>query len=295
MNRTTLLLTLLFSFFAILTTSAQEERSKWELGGGFRFNYMGLDGGYSGEVFPNANYPDGYKFGLDYKEIGMDNYAPSMAIALGGRYKKWNLAFAGSRGTYKGEFVTNLDIARDDIVIDSGSTVNGQIDMGIYALTTTFALIQKKHDLGIGLGFLILNMGSDFSTIDTEGNPISIGGDHWFPMPFIAVAGRLRFGDFRLSGSGGGAIFKGTKDGLEYDVKYYTIDVKGVYDFYKGDNWSYSASLGFRKLFMDMYMEDDHGWAQEEDNYTGPYISLRAKFSSTEIWKYVRKKDRDNN
>ena len=82
---------------------------------------------------------------------------------------------------------------------------------------------------------------------------------------------------------------------MDYDVKYYTIDVKGVYDFYKGDNWSYSASLGFRQLFMDMYMENELGWAKEHDIYSGPYISLRAKFSSTEKWTHVKRKDREKN
>lgn len=280
--------------FSCWDLTAQIERSKWELGGGFRFNYMGLDGGYEGEVYPNENLPEGAVFKLNYREIGMDNYAPSMAVALGGRYKKWNLAFAGSRGTYKGEFNTKQTLAKDEIIIDSGSAVKGQIDMGIYALTTTFALYQKKHELGIGLGFLILNMGSGFKTTDTHGEELDIGGKHWFPMPFLAAAGRLNYGDFRLSGSGGGAIFIGEKDGLNYDVKYYTVDIKGVYDFYKGDNWSYSASLGFRVLYMDMYMEDERGWATEKDIYTGPYISLRAKFSSAEKWTHVRKKDRAN-
>lgn len=278
-----------------LNLNAQTERPKWELGGGFRLNYMGLDGGYEGAINPNVNYPDGYEFKLNYKDIGMDNYAPSMAIALGGRYKKWNLAFAGSRGSYKGEFQTNLDIVKDDIVIDSGSAVNGQIDMGIYALTTTFGLIQKQHDLGVGLGFLILNMGSSFKTTDTNGEILDIGGKHWFPMPFLAAAGRLRFGDFRLAGSGGGAVFIGEKDGLQYDVKYYTIDIRASYDFYTGENWSYSASLGFRKLFMDMYMEDDRGWAKEKDIYTGPYFSIRTKFSSSEMWTHVSRKERKAN
>ena len=82
---------------------------------------------------------------------------------------------------------------------------------------------------------------------------------------------------------------------MDYDVKYYTIDIKAVYDFYKGDNWSYSASLGFRKLFMDMYMENDLGWAKEKDIYTGPYISLRAKFSSLEKWTHIKRKDRKKN
>ena len=269
------------------TLFAQVERAKWEFGGGLRLNYLGLSGGYEGE-----RASDGYQFKLNYKDIGMDNYSPSMAIAFGGRYKKWNLAFAGSRGSYTGGFKTKFDIVRDDVQIDSGAHVDGQIDMGIYALTTTFALIQKKHELGVGIGFLILNMGSKFSSIDTSGNPVSFGEPILFPMPFLAVSGRLNFGDFRISGTGGGAIFRGNKDGLHYDVLYYTIDFKGVYDFYKGEHWSYSVSLGFRQLFMDMYMENDMGWAKEKDIYSGPYISIRAKFSSLERWTYVRKKDR---
>ena len=32
-----------------IALSAQIERSKWDLGGGLRFNYLGLSGGYSGE------------------------------------------------------------------------------------------------------------------------------------------------------------------------------------------------------------------------------------------------------
>ena len=64
------------------------------------------------------------------------------------------------------------------------------------------------------------------------------------------------------------------------------INIKAVYDFYKVGNWSYSASLGFRNLFMDMYMENDLGWAKEKDIYSGPYLSIRAKFSSTELWSY---------
>jgi hypothetical protein len=229
---------------------------------------------------------------MNYKDIGMDNYAPSFAIALGGRYKKLNLAFAGSRGSYTGDFLTAIDVIRDDVEIPAGSQVDGQIDMGIYALTTTYALIQKKHELGVGIGFLILNMGSEFSTTDANEEPVVLGGTNLFPMPFLALAGRLNFGKFRLSGSGGGALFKGEKDGLDYDVKYYTIDVKGVCDFYKGENWSYSASLGYRQLFMDMYMENDLGWAKENDIYSGPYISIRAKFSSTEKWTHIPRKQR---
>ena len=272
------------------TLTAQIERPKWEIGGGARFNYMGLDGGYEGESTINN-----YQFKMNYKDIGMDNYAPSMAIAFGGRYKKWRLSFAGSRGLYKGEFTTKFDIMRETVQIDSGSVVNGQVEMGIYALTTTFALYQKKHEFGVGIGFLILNMGSTFSSTDVNGQVTSFGSPVLFPMPFIAASGRLNFGDFRISGTGGGAIFIGKKNDLDYDVRYYTIDIKGSYDFYKGEKWSYSVSFGFRKLFMNMHMENESGWVKENDIYTGPYLSLRAKLSSIEKWTYIRLKDRKKN
>jgi hypothetical protein len=43
-----------------------------------------------------------------------------------------------------------------------------------------------------------------------------------------------------------------------------------------------------------MDMSNDLGWAREKDNYSGPYISIRAKFSSSEKWTYVKRKDRKN-
>ncbi len=280
--------TLAFVLLTIsITLTAQIERPKWEFGGGIRLNYMGLDGGMSG--YRNS---DGYSFDQDYKDIGMDNYSPSFAIAFGGRYKKWNLEFGGSRGTYDGSFITPADITRDDMQIDSGSAVSGSLDMSMYALSTNFGLIQRKHDLGIGIGFLILKMGSNYSTTDVYGEELKLGGDQWFPMPFLALAGRLKFNKFRIVGTGGGAIFKGEKDGYDFDVKYYTIDVNVAYDFLEKGRLIYSADIGFRNLYMDMYMENDLGWYKEKDIYMGPYASLRIKFSSKEMWTFVKRKDR---
>ena len=273
-----------------LMVSAQVDRSKWEIGGGLRLSYQGLSGGFSGDY-------NGNQFDLKYKDIGMDNYAPSLAMTVGGRYKKWNLFFAGSQGSYDGDFTTEFDISRpeDDVEIPAGSEVEGYLSMGIYALSTTFGLIQKKHDLGLGIGFLILNMESHYEAQDVNNEVLEVGGDHWFPMPFLAMSGRLNFGKFRASGSGGGAHFRGVMDGFDYEVFYYTFDVKGVYDFYQKDNWSSSVSLGYRKLFMDMDVSDDRGWAKEEDNYSGPYASIRVKFSSSELWTHISRKERKKN
>ena len=267
--------------------SAQIERPKWEFGGGVRLNYMGLNGGFSG--YRNS---DGQKFDIEYDEIGMNTYSSSFAIALGGRYKKWNLEFAGSRGSYNGSFITPSDIIRDDIQIDSGSSVKGTVDMSMYALFTNFALIQKQHDLGVGIGFLLLNMGIDYSTVDINDQVVRIGDDQWFPMPFLAVSGRLNFNKFRIAGTLGGAFFKGNIDNADYDVKYYTIDVSATYEFLRTGRLTYSADIGYRDLFMDLDMENEVGWYHEKDIYKGPYASLRIKFSSAEMWKYVKRKDR---
>ena len=50
--------------------------------------------------------------------------------------------------------------------------------------------------------------------------------------------------------------------------------------------------LGWRTLFMDMEMKNDLGWATETDNYSGPYLSIRTKFSSSEKWTFTRRIDR---
>jgi len=281
--------TIIIVLLAISTTlQAQIERPKWELGGGIRLNYMGLNGGFSG--YRNS---DGQTFDLNYEDIGMNTYSPSFAVAFGGRYKKWNLEFAGSRGSYEGSFITPADMVRDDMSIDSGSVVSGTVDMSMYALFTNFALIQKQHDLGVGIGFMLLNMGSNYTTFDVNDNEVKLGGSEWFPMPFLAMSGRLNFGKFRVNLSGGGAFFKGKMDEVNYDVIYYTVDVSAAYDFLQTGRFAFSADIGYRNLFMDLKMDNDMGWYKEKDIYRGPYATIRVKFFSEEMWKYTKRKDRE--
>jgi hypothetical protein len=270
------------------TLKAQIERPKWELGGGVRLNYMGLNGGFSG-----YRNDDGKTFDLNYEDIGMNTYSPSFAIAFGGRYKKLNLEFAGSKGSYNGSFITPADMVKDDVLIDSGSVVSGTVDMSMYALFTNFALIQKKHDLGVGIGFMLLNMGANYTTLNDNNEEVKLGGDQWFPMPFLAISGRLNFNKFRINISGGGAIFKGEMDDVDYDVKYYTVDVSVAYDFLKTGRLAYSADIGYRDLYMDLKMDNVMGWYKEKDIYRGPYATIRVKFSSEEMWKYIKRKDRN--
>lgn len=59
------LLLLLVLIMGNLSLTAQIERSKWEIGGGLRLNYLGLSGGMSG-----YRASDGYEFDLDYHENG---------------------------------------------------------------------------------------------------------------------------------------------------------------------------------------------------------------------------------
>ena len=247
----------------------QDPETLWDLGAGFRFNYLRLSGGFSG-----YDAEKNHSFDINYKDIGMDNYSPSVALALAGKYKKWNLFFGASRGSYSGSFVTDTDIIHDGETIPAGSKVDGKIDMGIYSLSTTYALVKKQHDLGVGLGILLLDMGMEFET-----NDIRIGDSNIFPMPFLALSGRLKFDRFRISGVGGGAYFHGKMDGMDYTVYYYTADIKGTYELLKKNNWSTLVSLGYRVLYMDSKASKDGSWFKEEDMYHGPFFSVIVRFS----------------
>jgi hypothetical protein len=165
--------------------------------------------------------------------------------------------------------------------------------MSMYAIFTNFALIQKQHDLGVGIGFMLLNMGSNYTTHDINNTEVKLGGDEWFPMPFLMVSGRLNFDKFKVNLSGGGAFFKGKMDDVDYDVKYYTADLSVAYEFLKTARLTYSADIGYRYLFMDLKMDNDMGWYKENDLYQGPYATIRIKFSSEEMWKFVKRKDRN--
>lgn len=230
--------------------NAQEQEELWDFGMGLRVNYLKLTGGFSGY---DAN--TGNTYDLDYKAIGMSNYAPSVALALAGKYGKWNLFFGASRGTYTGSFITKQDITVKDETIPAGSLVDGKISMGIYSLSTTYALAKDpEYDVGVGFGVLLLSMGSEFTSAGT-----TLGGDNFFPMPFAALSGRKKFGKFRLSTVGGGAYFNGEKDGLDYTVYYYTFDAKAGYEFYKKGNYTAVANVGYRHLYMDSKASDDRG------------------------------------
>ncbi len=252
--------------------TAQEQEEVWDFGAGLRFNYLKLTGGFSGYSADTGNTYD-----LDYKAIGMSSYAPSAALALAGKYGKWNLFFGASRGTYTGSFITKQDITVKDETIPAGSLVDGKMSMGIYSLSTTYALAKKpEYDVGLGFGVLLLNMGTEFTTSDT-----TLGGDNLFPMPFLALSGRKKFGKFRISGVGGGAYFNGEMDDLDYKVYYYTFDVKGGYEFYKKENYTAVASLGYRHLYMDSTAtQSDGSWFEEKDRYAGPFISVLVKYTA---------------
>ena len=249
---------------------AEDQEELWDFGAGLRLNYLRLTGGFSG-----YSATDNATFHLDYKSIGMANYAPSVSLAFAGKYKKWNLFFGASRGSYTGSFVTKQDITIKDETIPAGSNVDGEIDMGIYSLSTTFALKRDpKYDVGVGLGLLFLDMGTSFKTSE-----VSLGDSQIYPMPFLALSGRRKFGKFRLSAVGGGAYFDGEMDGLDYTVYYYTLDIKAAYEFYRKNNYTAVGSFGYRHLYMDTKAtQSDGSWFEEKDRYAGPFLSVLIKY-----------------
>jgi len=273
---------LLIVLLAIVSTlTAQIERPKWELGGGIMMNYMSLNGGFSAH-----RNSDGFESDIQYDEIGMNTYSTSFGLAVAGRYKQWNLELAGSRGSYEGGFTAETNIVRDDVEIDSGAVVDGTVDMQFYLISTAFNFYHKKHDLGAGIGLALLYMGANYVTTDVQGEEVKLGDSYWFPMPFLAISGRLNFDRFKLAATVGGAIFKGNMEGADYDVEYFILDLSGAYEFLKKNNWTYIVSAGYRNMFLYLDVEKDVGWYNEEDIYQGPYMGLRVKFSSQDLWKF---------
>lgn len=260
---------LLILLFPAINARAQEQEELWDLGAGFRVNYLRLTGGVSG-----FDEETGNKFDIDYKSVGMDNYSPSVALALAGKYKKFNLFFGASRGSYSGSFTSKNDITIDDETIPAGSKVDGKIDMGIYSLSTTYGLIQRKHDLGLGFGILLLDTGIEFSA-----GSKTVGDTHLFPMPFLALSGRLNYGKLKVVAVGGGAYFDGDMDGYDYTVWYYTADIRVGYDFYTKNNYTATFNLGFRSLYMDSKAEKNDSWYKEKDRYAGPFISILIRYT----------------
>lgn len=254
------------------TVDAQSDdwENTWNFGAGLRFNYLRLTGGFSG-----YSATDDATYHIDYSAIGMDNYAPSVALAVAGKYKKWNLFFGASRGSYTGSFITQQNITIKDETIPAGSNVDGKIDMGIYSLSTTYAFVKEpQHDVGIGFGFLILDMGTEFKT-----STVTLGDSQIYPMPFLALSGRKKWGKYRLSAVGGGAYFAGDLDGLDYTVYYYTVDIKAGYEFLKNNHYTGVFSLGYRHLYMDSKAtQTDGSWFEENDRYAGPFMSVLIKF-----------------
>ena len=81
-------------------------------------------------------------------------------------------------------------------------------------------------------------------------------------------------------------MFKGNMEGADYDVEYFILDLSGAYEFLKKNNWTYIVSAGYRNMFLYLDIEKDVGWYNEEDIYQGPYMGLRVKFSSQDLWKF---------
>lgn len=251
--------------------SKKEGEILWEAYGGLRFGYNKLTGGYEGDAHAGGEY-----YGADYDEIGMSSFAPSFNLSFGGRYKYWNMFISGARSEYNNKFILEEDRAIDDIVIPAGSEVEGTIGNNVLTVATTFNIIRRKHDLGIGLGMMFYDYLQRYSVIGSdlvsEMNPL-------LPMPFLAISGRLNFDKFKIVGSGGGAFFNGSFDDNKFKVIYYTYEIKGSYQLLQKNKWSSEIALGYRNLFMDIENNNGEYWFLAKNTYLGPFVGLVVKFT----------------
>ena len=249
----------------------EEREEAWNFAAGIRGNYLRLGGGISSYDAEHDSHYD-----IDYGDIGMDNYAPSASLALSGEWGKWNLFFAATRGVYDGSFVTQQDFwLREGGIIKKGTSVDGQIEMGIYSLSGTYDLAASPtYNVSLGFGALILDYGMEFTSSDG-----TIGSNAILPMPYLALSGRKDIGKYRFIGVGGGAYYSGDYDDHDYTVYFVTMDARAGYEFYQNGNYSSTFYLGYRYLFMDSTASKDGSWYKEEDTYAGPFVSLTVKYT----------------
>lgn len=93
MKKSSIIVFLLIGLAVTVNAQAQDQEELWDIGAGLRLNYLRLTGGITG-----YSAKDDSTFNIDYKDIGMSNYAPSVALALAGKYKKGNYTAVASLG-----------------------------------------------------------------------------------------------------------------------------------------------------------------------------------------------------
>ena len=255
--------------FKILNTQEQEEA--WNFAAGVRAQYLRLGGGFTSY---DAEHDIHYK--LDYKEIGMDNYAPSASLAFSGEWGEWNLFFSASKGVYDGSFIANQDIWLKDDVILKGEHVTGKIEMGIYSLSATYDLVEDPtSNVALGFGALVLDYSTEFASTSA-----TVGSDMIIPMPYLALSGRKDIGKYRFIGVGGAAYYDGEYDSMDYTVYFVTLDARAGYEFYNDGKYKSTFYVGYRYLYMDSKTsQDDGSWYKETDTYDGPFINLAIKYT----------------
>lgn len=248
---------------AAIAAEAKQEKN-WSIEGAVRYTYLtpgGEMGGSNGGDVKQTSISD----------LGMDSGEGAWGFSIGGQYHRPQLFFSGQQSSFSGSGTTSHDISQGSFTIPAGAAVDTTMDLGIYSLAVTYDFLPGKNNLGVGLGI----MGLDFEVAYTEiATGVQINIDETYPLPLLAVSYSFFWKRMEFAGLVGGAYIKMNDD----EVGYVNLDLSARYAFYKGDMWSWMASLGYRYVDLKMDIKDDANEFKADLNFSGPYIGVRFEY-----------------
>jgi hypothetical protein len=254
---------LLLSMTFIPEAKAAEER-KWSIHGSVRYSLLTPKGEMG--VSNNSNVDK-----TDLSDLGLDSADGAWGISIGGNYGRPHFFFSGQKSSFSGTGTTSKDMSQGPVTIPAGTPVDTSMDIGIYTVVATYDFIPGKNELGIGLGVMGLDFGVNYTAVST-GAQINI--DETYPLPLLAVNGSLNWKKIELAALVGGAYIQISGS----EVGYLNADIAARYAFYKGENWSGMASLGYRYIGMGLDIKENNDRFKADINFTGPYIGVRFKY-----------------
>ncbi len=235
------------------------------LQGAARYGRTQLDGGIltnSGGV-GTRNTWDG--LGLGSTE---DTPGASVDFKWGGPH----LSVSTEKSSFSGRGTLQSTIDLGGNTINTGQTVDSDLDIGISSAILTWDIAPTDFELGLGLGLFALDLDMRFRDVATS---TVVSSSETVPIPVLAARLGLSRGPWKLGG---------TLSGIDVDIsgdqaRFVDLDLFGQYSFAGGDKHLNAAILfGYRSTDLSVQYDDGTDNVDADLTATGPYIGLRLSF-----------------
>ncbi len=159
-------------------------------------------------------------------------------------------------------------------VIEAGSSVSSNLDLGLYQGLLTFDLIPTDTvDVGLGAGLTGVDFDAVITDITTPAGD-TITESQFIPIPLLAVDAGVELGALRAGGTLSGMAITISGD----SVTYLDLDLNARYRLLgSGGGPAGSIGLGYRLLDLDVEYEDDYD-IEVGLRFNGPYFGLIFSF-----------------